>query len=42
MAFSLAVEVINMRLRKRAKAKVGGITGRSNPEGSVIKDEQKT
>ena len=33
MAFSLLVEVLNMRLRKRAKARVGGITGKSNPHG---------
>ena len=33
MAFSLAVEMLNMRLRKKAKAKVGGITGKSNPDG---------
>jgi predicted tellurium resistance membrane protein TerC len=38
MAFSLVVEVINMRLRKRSKAKVGGITGVQNPEGHVIKE----
>jgi predicted tellurium resistance membrane protein TerC len=31
MAFSLVVEVINMRLRKRAKPMVGGITGKSLP-----------
>jgi predicted tellurium resistance membrane protein TerC len=41
MAFSLAVEVINMKLRKRSKAKVGGITGTSMPVGHVIKDEPK-
>jgi len=40
MAFSLGVECINMRLRKRSKAKVGGITGVQNPEGHVIKDGQ--
>ncbi len=33
MAFSLVVEMLNMRLRKRTKAKVGGITGKSNPSG---------
>jgi predicted tellurium resistance membrane protein TerC len=32
MAFSLAIEIMNMRLRKKNKAKVGGITGKSNPE----------
>lgn len=32
MAFSLAVEMLNMRLRKKSKAKVGGITGKSNPD----------
>ncbi len=31
MAFSLVVEVINMRLRKKAKPMVGGITGKSLP-----------
>ena len=31
IAFSLVVEVINMRLRKRAKPMVGGITGKSLP-----------
>ena len=36
MSFSLVVEGINMRLRKRAKAKVGGITGRSNPDGHTL------
>lgn len=41
MAFSLVVEVINMNLRKRTKAKVGGITGTPMPEGHVIKDEPK-
>ncbi len=39
MAFSLVVEAINMRLRKKAKAKVGGITGRSNPSGHVLHDQ---
>ncbi len=38
MAFSLVVEGINMHLRKRSKAKVGGITGVQNPEGHVLKD----
>ena len=32
MAFSLVVEMLNMRLRKKSKAKVGGITGKSNPD----------
>lgn len=32
MAFSLVVEMLNMRLRKKTKPKVGGITGRSNPD----------
>lgn len=41
MAFSLAVEVINMKLRKKATPKVGGITGTPMPEGHVIKDEPK-
>ena len=41
MAFSLGVEMLNLWMRKKAKAKIGGITGRSNPEGHVI-DEQKT
>jgi predicted tellurium resistance membrane protein TerC len=31
MAFSLVVEVINMRLRKKSKPMVGGITGKSLP-----------
>ena len=31
MSFSLVVEVINMRLRKKAKPMVGGITGKSLP-----------
>ena len=38
MAFSLAVEFLNMKLRKRSKAKVGGITGIPNPEGHVLKE----
>jgi predicted tellurium resistance membrane protein TerC len=42
MAFSLAVEAINMKLRKKTKPKVGGITGTSMPEGHVIKDEPKS
>ena len=37
MAFSLAVEFINMKLRKKAKPKVGGITGTPMPEGHVLK-----
>jgi len=41
MAFSLGVEVINMNLRKRSKAKVGGITGTPMPEGHVLKEEPK-
>jgi predicted tellurium resistance membrane protein TerC len=32
MAFSLVVEVLNMRLRKKAKPMVGGITGKSRPD----------
>ncbi|MBA3684197.1 MAG: TerC family protein [Planctomycetes bacterium] len=31
MAFSLVVEVVNMRLRKKSVAMVGGITGNSRP-----------
>jgi predicted tellurium resistance membrane protein TerC len=41
MAFSLAVEVINMKLRKKTKPKIGGITGTPMPEGHVIKEEPK-
>jgi predicted tellurium resistance membrane protein TerC len=40
MAFSLAIEFLNMTLRRKStKAKVGGITGTPNPEGHVLKDE---
>ncbi len=41
MAFSLAVEFINMKLRKKTKPKVGGITGTPMPEGHVLKEEPK-
>jgi predicted tellurium resistance membrane protein TerC len=41
MAFSLVVEAINMKLLKKTKAKVGGITGTMNPTGPVLKDDQK-
>jgi predicted tellurium resistance membrane protein TerC len=41
MAFSLGVEMLNLWMRKKAKAKVGGITGTLMPHGSVIKEPPK-
>jgi predicted tellurium resistance membrane protein TerC len=36
MAFSLGVEMLNIRLRKKNKAKVGGISGKSNPDETSL------